>query len=373
MSAFEPGPEHRFAFGLRAPTEPWEFVYQLGDLGVWGIGFQDDDLVPVGASAAARHDILDKFSKALDSTGVVVSMTRTNLAGLPVFSHGAFTSADRDVRRFAIQKAMRAIDLGAELGAPLHDLPDGVERVDSVAAKPPRDALGRYREAVDFLCGYVREQGYPTRFAITAEAAERPGAMLLSTIGHALAFIDTLEHPEMVGLNPELAHGTVAGGGCYGVAQAIDAGKLLHVDLNAPPIELHEKEPCFGSASVSEAFFVVKLLAESGYDGPLHFDIDPHRLEDRTECGTSPSVACAPTARSPPRCDASLTILRSATPWRSAARSELAEPDRRSVLRRGGSGAVERVLRSGGDGAASLPPSASRSARDRPRPRAALS
>jgi xylose isomerase len=280
MSAFEPGPEHKFAFGLRGPTEPWEFVYQLGDLGVWGIGFQDEDLVPVGASAATRHDILDKFSKALDSTGVVVSMTRTKLAGHPVFSHGAFTSADRDVRRFAIQKAMRAIDLGAELGAPLHDLPDGVERVESVAAKPPRDALGRYREAVDFLCGYVREQGYPTRFAIAAAAAERSSAVLLSTIGHALAFIDTLEHPEMVGLNPELAHGTLAGGGCHGVAQAIDAGKLLHVDLNAPPVELHEKEPCFGSASVSEAFFVVKLLAESGYDGPLHFDVDPHRLEE---------------------------------------------------------------------------------------------
>ena len=280
MNGFEPGPEHKFAFGLRAPTEPWEFVYQLGDLGVWGIGFQDDDLVPLGSSAAARHDILDKFSKALDSTGVVVSMARTNLAGHPVFSHGAFTAVDRDVRRFAIQKAMRAIDLGAELGAPLHDLPDGVEVVESVAARSPRDALRRYREAIDFLCGYVREQGYPTRFAIEAGPVERPGASLLPTIGHALAFIATLEHPEMVGLSPEVAHGTVAGGGCHGVAQAIDAGKVLHVDLNAPPVELHEKDPCFGSASLRDAFFLVKLLAESGYDGPLHFDVDPQRLEE---------------------------------------------------------------------------------------------
>jgi xylose isomerase len=279
MSAFEPGPEHKFAFGLPAPTEPWEFVYQLGDLGVWGIGFQDDDLVPVGASAAARHDILDKFSKALDSTGVVVSMARTNLAGHPVFSHGAFTAADCDVRQLAIQRTMRAIDLGAELGAPLHDLPDGVEVVESVAARSPRDALARYREAVDFLCGYVREQGYPTRFAIDAEAVERPDASLLPTIGHALAFIATLEHPEMVGLSAEVAHGRVAGGGGHGVAQAVDAGKLLHVDLNAPA-ELHEKDPCFGSASLRDAFFLVKLLAESGYDGPLHFDVDPQRLDE---------------------------------------------------------------------------------------------
>ena len=296
MNAFEPGPEHKFAFGLRAvtypgreqsgdaspsPIEPWEFVYQLGDLGAWGIGFQDDDLLPPGASAAVCDDILDKFTKALDSTGVIVSMARTNLSAHPVFGHGAFTAADRDVRRYAIQKVMRAIDLGAELGAPIHDLPGDVEVIESVAAKPPGDALARYREAVDFLCGYVREQGYPTRFAMRAETTERPGDALLSTIGHALAFIDTLEHPDMVGLSPEIAHGTVAGaGGCHGVAQAIEAGKLFHLDLNAPPIELHEKDPCFGSASLSDAFFLVKLLADSGYDGPLHFDVDPQRLEE---------------------------------------------------------------------------------------------
>ena len=234
MSAFEPGPEHKFAFGLRAPIEPWEFVYQLGDIGVWGVGFQDDDLVPVGSSPAERDDILDKFTKALDSTGVVVSMARTNLSGHPVFSHGAFTSADRDVRRFAIQKAMRAIDLGAELGAPIHDLPGGGEGVESVAARPPRDALERYREAVDFLCGYVREQGYPTRFAMEAEPVERPGAAFLPTIGHALAFIDDARTSGDGRAQPRgRPRDGRRPGGYHGVAQAIDAGKLFHVDLNA--------------------------------------------------------------------------------------------------------------------------------------------
>jgi xylose isomerase len=296
MNAFEPGPDHRFAFGLRsighshrgllgevppAPIEPWEFVYRLGDLNAWGVGFYDDDLVPFGASPSEGHDILDKFSKALDSTGIVVSIARTNLSGQPVFDRGAFTSMDRDVRRYAIQKAMRAIDLGAELGAQLHGLSSGGEGAESVAAKAPLDALDRYREAVDFLCGYVHEQRYPTRFALLSMQHERSDDSFLPTVGHALAFIDTLEHPEMVGLDPVIVHGAAAGsGGCHGVAQAIDAGKLVHIELNTQPAGRDGQDPTFGAASVCDAFFLVKLLEQSGYDGPLHFDVDRSCFDD---------------------------------------------------------------------------------------------
>jgi xylose isomerase len=280
MSTFEPGPEHRFAFGLPA-IEPWEFVYELGDLGAWGVGVHDDDLVPCDAAPADRDDIVDKFTKALDSTGIVVSMVMTNLFEHPVFGHGAFTSPDRDVRRYAIQKTMRSIDLGAEFGARIYGLPGWREGVDSAAAKPPLDALDRYREAVDFLCAYACEQGYPTRFALECRPNEARGDAFLSTIGSALAFIDTLAHPEMVGLDPEIAHGSMGGScGYQGVAQAIDARKLFHIDLYPPPVDHHEPEPSFGSTSANEAFFLVKLLEESGYDGPVQFDIDSRHVDD---------------------------------------------------------------------------------------------
>ncbi len=288
MNAFEPGPLNKFAFGLRTippagrdplgaeypePIEPWEFVYQLGDIGAWGVAFRDDDLVPVTASTAERDDILDKFTKALDSTGMVVSMARTNLSGHPVFEHGAFTSVDRDVRRYAIQKAMRAIDLGAELGAQVHDLPAAEEGVESIAAESPLDALARYREAVDFLCGYVREQRYPTRFAVPCELHAPHGDSVLPTIGHALAFISTLDQPELVGLDPAVTQRTDAGPlGYHGLALAMDAGKLLHLELDAHPNGHHG--PGLGPSRVSDAFFIVKLLQDSAYDGPIHFAVD---------------------------------------------------------------------------------------------------
>lgn len=299
MRTFGPDPEYRFAFGLRTtgvthrdrfgalatePVEPWEFVYQLGDIGAWGVGFRDDDLVPVGASPGERDDVVDKVTKALDSTGMVVSISSANLCGHPVFCHGAFTSADRDVRRYAIQKAMRAIDLGTELGAQLHELSGADEATESIAAKPPLDALDRLREAVDFLCGYAREQGYPARFALRSHHPDGQGHALLSTIGHALAFIATLDHPEMVGLGPVIAQGSVAvSGECHGVAQAIDARKLYHVRLNAQPSRHDDRGPAFGAIGVRDVFLLVKLLEESGYDGPRHFDVDPSCFDDGAE------------------------------------------------------------------------------------------
>ena len=226
MNTLHPGPEHKFAFGLwtighrgrdpfgdavRPPIEPWEFVYRLGDLGGWGVSLHDDDLVPPETTLAERDIILDRFRKALDSTGMVVSMTTTNLFWHPAFKDGAFTASDRDVRRYALQKAMRSIDLGAELGAQTHVFWGGREGVEAVAAKPPLAALARYREALDFLCGYVRDRGYATRFALEPKPNEPRGDAFLPTVGHALAFIATLDQPDMVGLNPEVAHETMAG------------------------------------------------------------------------------------------------------------------------------------------------------------------
>lgn len=296
MTALHPLPEHKFAFGLwtightgrdafgdavRPPIEPWEFVYRLSDLGGWGVSFHDDDLVPPGATRAERHEILDRFAKALDSTGMVVSMATTNLLWHPAFKDGAFTSSDIDVRRFAIQKAMRAIDLGVELGSEIHAFWGGREGVESVAAKPQGDALDRYREAINFLCGYVKDQGYRTRFALEPKPNEPRCDTFLPTVGHALAFIETLDDPDMVGVNPEVAHEQMAGLNFYhAVAQAIRSGKLFHIDLNAQQIGRYDQDLRFGSERIKDAFFLVKLLEESGYQGPRHFEARPYRVED---------------------------------------------------------------------------------------------
>ena len=296
MSALDPRPEHKFAFPLgtighpgrdsfgdpvRPPIEPWEFVYHLSDLGGWGVSFHDDDLIPPGSTATERHDILDRFAKALESTGMVASMATTNLFWNPAFKDGAFTSSDIDVRRFAIQKAMRAVDLGVELGAGIHVFWGGREGVESAAAKPPIDALDRYREAINFLCGYVMDQGYEIRFALAPKPNEPRGHAFLPTVGHALAFIETLDHPGMVGVNPEVAHETRAGLSFYhAVAQAIWTGKLFHIDLNGQRNGRYDQDLRFGSEGIKDAFFLIKLLEESRYDGPRHFDARPCRDED---------------------------------------------------------------------------------------------
>jgi xylose isomerase len=208
-------------------------------------------------------------------------MATTNLFWQPVFKDGAFTANDAAVRRHAIAKTMRGIDLGAELGAPVYVFWGGREGVEAMAAKPPTDALDRYREAIDFLCGYVRDQGYDLRFALEPKPNEPRGDMFLPTVGHALAFIDSLEHPEMVGVNPELAHETMSGLSFYhAVAQAIWAGKLFHIDLNGQKIGRYDQDLRFGSEDIKEAFFLVRLLETTGYDGPRHFDAHPYRVED---------------------------------------------------------------------------------------------
>jgi xylose isomerase len=295
LTDLTPRPEHRFTFGLwtvghrgvdpfgaetRPGLAPWDTVRKLAEVGAYGVCFHDDDLLPVGADDAERDRIKDRFRRALDETGMRVSMATTNLFTHPAFKDGAFTANDREVRRYALQKVMRAIDVGAELGAPVYVFWGGREGVEADAAKPARDALERYREAIDFLCAYVRDRGYEMRFALEPKPNEPRGDIFLPTVGHMLAFIERLEHPGMVGVNPEVAHETMAGlSFMHGVAQALWAGKLFHIDLNAQRIGRYDQDFRFGAVGLKDAFFLVKLLEDAGYDGPRHFDARPLRVE----------------------------------------------------------------------------------------------
>jgi len=290
-----PTPEDKFAFGLwtighpgrdpfgdstRPPVSSADFVRGLADIGAWGVSFHDDDLMTFGAPESERRAELDAFKKVLDETGVVCSMATTNLFWHPVFKDGAFTSNDRNVRRFAIQKTLRNIDVAAELGAPTYVLWGGREGVESAASKNPGDALYRYKEALDFLCGYVRDKGYSIRFAMEPKPNEPRGDTFLPTIGHTMAFINELEYPDMVGLNPEVAHETMAGLSFFqGVAQALWQGKLYHIDLNDQKIGRFDQDLRFGSEGIKDDFMLVRLLENSDYNGPKHFDARPYRNE----------------------------------------------------------------------------------------------
>ncbi len=293
---YEPAPEHRFTFGLwtlgnvgrdpfgdptRAPLDPVDTVGLLGELGAWGVNLHDNDLVPFGASAAERDRIVARFLGAVEAAGLVVPMTTTNLFTHPVFKDGAFTANDPAVRRFALQKTMRAIDLGAELGATTYVFWGGREGSEVTAAKPTGDAYDRYLEALNFLCEYVRDQGYEMRFALEPKPNEPRGDSFLATVAHALTFIDHLDHPHMVGVNPEVAHETMAGlNFVHAVAMALWAGKLFHIDLNAQRMSRYDQDFRFGQEDLKEAFLLVRLLETSGYDGPRHFDAHALRVED---------------------------------------------------------------------------------------------
>ena len=286
----------RFTFGLwtvgnpgrdpfggptREPLDPVDSVRRLAELGAWGVSLHDDDLVPWGSSAGERDRIVARFKAALDETGLGVGMATTNLFGHPAFKDGAFTSNDRGVRRAAVGKAMRSIDLGAELGAEVYVFWGGREGTEAAVAKDPRDALDRYREAIDVLADYVVEQGYELRFALEPKPNEPRGDIFLPTIGHALHFIGTLERPKMVGVNPEVAHETMAGlSFVHGVGQALWAGKLFHIDLNAQRIGRYDQDFRFGAEDLKEAFLLVRLLERAGYEGPRHFDAHAYRSED---------------------------------------------------------------------------------------------
>jgi xylose isomerase len=291
----QPSPSDRFTFGLwtvgnrgrdpfgepvRPPLDPTTSVHKLAELGAYGINLHDNDLVPIDATPADRDRIVRDFRRALEATGLRVPMATTNLFTDPAFRDGAFTSHDPDVRAYALQKTMRAMDLGVELGATTYVFWGGREGAETDAGSDPVRAIARFRYAIDFLCEYAIDRKYPLRFALEAKPNEPRGDMFFPTTGAYLGFIPTLAHPEMVGVNPEVAHEQMAGLNVYhAVAQALECGKLFHIDLNDQKPGRFDQDLRFASESIKPLFFLVKLLEESGYDGPRHFDAHAYRTE----------------------------------------------------------------------------------------------
>src|SRR5207237_5125777 len=262
-----------FGDPVRATLAPTRIVEKLAELGAYGVNLHDNDLGPGDASPAEWTRIVADFKRALDDHGMRVPMATTNLFGDPVFRDGAFTSNDATVRRYALQKTMRSIDLGVELGAETYVFWGGREGTEVDASKDPVTSVQRMREAMNFLIGYVKDNGYRLRFALEAKPNEPRGDLYLPTTGAMLAFIETLDDPSMCGVNPEVAHETMAGlNFVHAVAQALDAGKLFHIDLNGQKPNRFDQDMRFGSEDQKGAFFLVKLLEEKGYQGPRHFD-----------------------------------------------------------------------------------------------------
>ena len=296
MSDYTPKPENKFTFGLwtvgnrgadpfgaavREKKSPAVLVYLLEEVGAWGVNFHDNDLIPIDATPAEADAIKKDFRKALDETGIVVPMATTNLFYDPIFKDGAFTSNDPKVRAYALQKTMNAIDLGVEFGAKTYVFWGGREGTESDATKDPISAIKRSREAMNFLCEYVNDKKYDLKFALEAKPNEPRGDIYNSTTGHMLAFIATLDHPEMVGVNPEVAHEHMAGlNFVHGVAQALESGKLFHIDLNDQAFGRYDQDFRFGAVNLKSAFFLVKLLEDNKYDSSRHFDAHSYRTED---------------------------------------------------------------------------------------------
>lgn len=296
MNIFIPKPEDKFTFGLwtvgstgrdpfggpvREAKTPAELVYLLGEVGAYGVNFHDNDLIPIDATPAEEAAIKRDFRKALDETGLVVPMATTNLFGDPVFKDGAFTSNDPKVRAYALQKTMRAIDLGVEFGAKIYVFWGGREGTETDSSKSAVDSIKRNREALNFLCEYNLDKGYGLKFALEAKPNEPRGDIYNPTIGHMLGFIATLDHPEMVGVNPEVAHEHMAGiNFMHGVAQAWEAGKLFHIDLNDQYPGRYDQDLRFGSRDIKAAFYLVKFLEDVGYAGSKHYDAHAYRTED---------------------------------------------------------------------------------------------
>jgi len=279
--------QDQFGSATREPVDTVEAVHKLAELGAYGMTFHDDDLFAFGSTDAERRHEIDRLKQALTDTGLIIPMITTNLFSHPVFKDGGFTSNDRDVRRFALRKVLRNIDLAAELGATTFVMWGGREGSEYDFAKDIRGALERYREAVNLLGQYVLDKGYDIRFAIEPKPNEPRGDILLPTVGHALAFIETLEHPELVGLNPETGHEQMAGlNYTHAIAQALDAGKLFHIDLNGQRGIKFDQDLVFGHGDILNAFSLVDLLEFGGADGgpsylgPRHFDYKPSRTED---------------------------------------------------------------------------------------------
>ena len=293
--SFDPTPADKFTFGLwtigwqardpfgdatRAAVDPVRSVKELADRGAYGVTFHDDDLIPFGSSDGERKHHIDRFKKALSDTGMKVPMATTNLFTHPVFKDGAFTSNDRDIRRYAIAKTIKNIELAVDLGAEIYVAWGGREGAESDAAKDAYIAMERYKEAFNTLTHYVREKDYSLKFALEPKPNEPRGDIFLPTIGHALAFINELDHPEMVGVNPEVGHEQMAGlNFVHGIAQALWHKKLFHIDLNGQHGPKFDQDLVFGHGDLKSAFFLVDLLEHYSYSGPKHFDYKPARTE----------------------------------------------------------------------------------------------
>ncbi len=295
-----PTPADLFTFGLwtvgnpgrdpfggptRPTLTPAEIVDLLGEVpGVHGVNFHDNDLIPIDATDAEAKQIKKDFKAALKRTGLKVPMATTNLFADPVFKDGAFTSNDAEVRAYAIQKTIRGMELGKEFGARTYVFWGGREGTECDAGKDPVLAVKRFREAMNFLCNYNLEHKLGYRFALEAKPNEPRGHLYFSVTGSYLGFIYSLDHPEMVGLNPEFAHESMAGLNFHHhVAQALEAGKLFHIDLNDQEFGRYDQDFRFGSTSYKGAFFLVKLLLDHKYKGPKHFDAHAYRTADRED------------------------------------------------------------------------------------------
>lgn len=293
MANYTPKPEHKFTFGLwtvgnvgrdpfgdptRDPISAVQIVEMLGEVGAWGVNLHDNDLIPITATAAERDQIVADFKKAMDDNGIVCPMATTNLFTDPAFKDGAFTSNDPTVRAYALQKTMASMDLGAELGAEVYVFWGGREGAESDSAKSPLDAGKRMRDALNFLCEYSKDNGYGYKFALEPKPNEPRSDLYLPTVGSMLGFIATLDDPDMVGVNPEVAHEHMAGlNFMHAVAQAWDAGKLFHIDLNDQMFGRYDQDFRFGSMMIKQNFHLVRFLEDVGYDGSRHFDAHAYR------------------------------------------------------------------------------------------------
>ncbi|NNE99469.1 MAG: xylose isomerase [Pyrinomonadaceae bacterium] len=291
-----PKAEHKFSFGLwtvgnrgrdpfgdavRPGLSPVQIVEMLGEVGAWGVNFHDNDLVPIDATPQQRDQIVRDFRKACGENGIVVPMATVNLFYDPVFRDGAFTANDSDVRAYSLQKTMKAMDLGAELGAEIFVLWGGREGAETDACRRPDEAIKRFRDAINYLCDYNSAQGYGYRFALEAKPNEPRADIYFPTTGSYLAFIETLDNPDMVGVNPEVAHEHMPGlNMTHAVAQAWEMGKLFHIDLNDQVPGRYDQDLRFGSANIKAAFWLVKFLEDVGYENPRHFDAHAYRTED---------------------------------------------------------------------------------------------
>lgn len=296
---YEPKPEHRFTFGMwtvgsvgrdpfglptREPVDYRQICELLGEVGAWGVNFHDNDLIPIDATAAERAALVKGFKQAMTDNGIVCPMATTNLFTDPAFKDGAFTSSDPNVRAYARQKVLRTMDDAAELGAKVFVFWGGREGVETDAPKSALDSIKHTRDALNFFCEYVIDNGYDLKLALEPKPNEPRGDLYFPTVGSMLALIATLDHPERVGVNPEVAHEHMAGlNFMHAVAQAWDAGKLFHIDLNDQLFGRYDQDFRFGAVMIKQAFHLVKFLEDVGYSGSRHFDAHAYRTADTAD------------------------------------------------------------------------------------------